>query len=63
VAEDGARHTREVNLTRALYRAARMSNNIGAITSGNPRRIVRRAKNIAIGRTLRRAGVWRRLWK
>jgi hypothetical protein len=63
VAEDGDRHTREVNLTRALYRAARMSNNISVITSGNPRRIVRRAKNIAIGRTLRRAGVWRRLWK
>jgi hypothetical protein len=52
-----------VNLTRALYRAARMSNNISAITSGNPRRMARRAKNIAIGRTLGRAGVWRRLWK
>jgi hypothetical protein len=52
-----------VNLTRALYRAARMSNNISAITSGNPRRIARRAKNIAVGRTLRRAGVWRKLWK
>ena len=52
-----------MNLTRALYRAARMSNNISTVTSGNPRRIMRRAKNIAVGRTLRRAGVWRRLWK
>lgn len=63
VADDADGHTREMNLTRALYRAARMSNNISALTSGDPRRIVRRAKNIAVGRTLRRASVWRRLWK
>jgi hypothetical protein len=42
-----------------LYRAARISNDIGAAASGNPRRIARRAKNVALGR----AGVWRRLWR
>jgi hypothetical protein len=52
-----------MNLTRALYRAARISNNVSAIASGNPRRMTRRAKNIVVGRTLRRAGIWRRLWK
>jgi hypothetical protein len=52
-----------VNITRALYRAARLSNNVSAIASGNPRRMARRAKNIAVGRALGRAGVWRRLWK
>jgi hypothetical protein len=52
-----------VNLTRALYRAARISNNISAIASGKPSRMARRAKNITVGRTLGRAGAWRRLWK
>jgi hypothetical protein len=52
-----------VNLTRALYRAARISNNLGAIASGKPSRMARRAKNITVGRALRRTGVWRRLWK
>ncbi|MEO8898727.1 MAG: hypothetical protein ABI352_10135 [Candidatus Dormibacter sp.] len=52
-----------VNITRALYRAARISNNLSAIASGNPRRIARRAKNIAVGRALGRGGIWRRLWK
>jgi hypothetical protein len=52
-----------MNLTRALYRAARISNNVSAIASGNPRRMARRAKNIAVGRAFRRAGIWRRLWK
>jgi len=52
-----------VNITRALYRAARISNNVSAMASGNPRRMARRAKNIAVGRAFRRAGIWRRLWK
>jgi hypothetical protein len=54
---------RNVNITRALYRAARISNNLSAIASGKPNRMARRAKNITVGRALRRAGVWRRLWK
>jgi len=57
------RRSNAVNITRALYRAARISNNISAIASGNPRRMARRAKNITVGRALRRGGVWRRLWK
>jgi hypothetical protein len=36
---------------------------MSAITSGKPRRVARRAKNIAVGRMLRRAGFWRTLWK
>jgi muconolactone delta-isomerase len=52
-----------MNLSRFLYRAARAARDIEAVSSGNPRRIARRAKNKAIGRALGRAGVWRRLWK
>ena len=52
-----------MNITRALYRAARISNNLSALASGNPRRIARRAKNVAIGRIFARAGIWRNLWK
>lgn len=54
---------RRRSFTSQLYRAARMSNNISSLASGNPRRVVRRAKNVAVGRALGRAGVWRRLWK
>jgi len=54
---------RRRSLTSQLYRAARLSNNISAIASGNPRRIARRAKNVMIGRTLGRSGVWRKLWR
>ena len=52
-----------MNLSRMLYRAARISRDVQAVSSGNPRRIERRAKNKLIGRALGRAGVWRRLWK
>lgn len=54
---------RRRSLTSQLYRAARVSNDLGALASGNPRRVARRAKNVAVGRALGRAGVWRRLWK
>ena len=40
-----------------------MSDNMRAITSGNPRRIARRAKNVTLGRALGRGGFWRWLWK
>jgi hypothetical protein len=53
---------RRRTLTSQLYRAARLSNNISAIASGNPRRVARRARNVIVGRSLGRAGVWRRLW-
>lgn len=46
--------------TGTLYRAARVSSTGRAIRTGNAGR---RAKNIAVGRALGRAGVWRSLWK
>jgi len=52
-----------VKLTRTFYHLARLSNNIGAITSGNPARMRRRATNLVKGRILRRLGFWRWLWK
>ncbi len=54
---------RRRSITSQLYRAARLSNTLGAVASGKPRRIARRARNIAVGRTLARAGVGRWLWK
>ena len=45
-----------------LYTAARVLGTVEAIASGDPRRIGRRAANIAIGRTFARGSVWRRLW-
>jgi hypothetical protein len=51
------------SFTSQLYRAARISNNIGALASGKPQRVARRVKNVALGRALGRAGLWRRLWR
>lgn len=52
------------NLTRSLYRAARISNNVSTLASGNPRRIARRGKNIMVGRALfGRRGLLRGIWK
>lgn len=51
------------SFTSNLYRAARISNTLGALASGNPKRIQRRAKNLLIGRAFARIGVWRRLWR
>jgi hypothetical protein len=46
-----------------LYRSARILGDMQAVTSGNPKRITRRAKNKLVGRALGRAGVWRFLWR
>ena len=54
---------RRRSFTSQLYRAARLSDSLGALASGNPRRVATRGKNIAVGRLLGRAGVWRRLWR
>jgi hypothetical protein len=55
-----------MSFTSALYRAARLSASGRAvrrsIETGNPYFVARRARNIAVGRTLARAGVWRGLW-
>jgi len=48
--------------TSRLYRAARVSNNLSLIASGKPR-MTHPARDVAVGRTLRRAGVWRWLWR
>jgi len=54
---------RRRSLTSQLFRAARISDDLAAAASGNPRRIARRAKNVTLGRALGRAGLWRRLWR
>jgi len=54
---------RRSSLTSMLFRAARVSATTRAVASGNPRRVVRRAKNVALGKALGRGGVWRRLWR
>ena len=46
-----------------LFRLARLSADMKALSSGDPKRITRRTKNKLVGRALGRAGVWRRLWK
>jgi len=46
-----------------MYAAARLTNDISTLASGDPRRITRRAKNKIIGRALGRAGLWRLLWR
>ena len=51
-----------MGLVDSLYKLARTANTGSALGSGKPERIARRAKNIAIGRGLARAGFWRRLW-
>jgi hypothetical protein len=47
-------------LTGSLYRAARISATGRSIRTGHAGR---RAKNMAVGRALGRAGFWSRLWK
>jgi hypothetical protein len=51
---------RRMTFTGALYKAARLSATGRAVRTGHAGR---RAKRILVGRTLGRAGVWRRLWK
>jgi hypothetical protein len=48
------------SLTSVLFRAARLSATGRAVRRG---RVVRRARNIVVGRALRRVGFWRRLWR
>jgi hypothetical protein len=52
-----------MRLSSFLFRAARVTRDVEAISSGKPRRVARRAKNIAVGRALQRVGFWRWLWK
>jgi hypothetical protein len=54
-------------MTSYLYRAARLSATGRAVRrsveTGSMRPVTRRAKNIIIGRTMARAGIWRLWWK
>ena len=43
----------------SLYRIARVINTTKALASGDPNRIARRAKNVAVGRLLGRTKIWR----
>jgi hypothetical protein len=52
-----------MRLSSCLFRAARVARDVEAVASGKPRRVARRAKNIAVGRALQRVGFWRWLWK
>lgn len=50
-------------LSSILFRTARQVDTAEAIASGNPERMVRRGRNILLGRLLARAGFWRKLWR
>ena len=52
-----------MSLISFLFHLARLSADAKAVSSGDPTRIGRRAKNKIVGRLLGRAGVWRRLWR
>lgn len=43
----------------SLYRIARIMNTAKAFTSGNPNKMARRAKNIAVGRLLGKTKIWK----
>jgi hypothetical protein len=47
-----------MSLHRSLYRAARLANNLDALTK--PKRLPRRAKNVLLGRLLR--PLWKVMW-
>lgn len=51
------------SITNFLFRLARLSADARAVSSGDPKRVGRRAKNKLLGRALGSAGIWRRLWK
>jgi hypothetical protein len=53
---------RRRGLVSNLYRAARLANDVSVLSSGNPHRMARRAKNKIVGRAMARSGLWRRLW-
>ena len=48
------------SFTSSLYKMARLSASGRSVRTGHA---VRRAKNVVVGRSLGRAGVWRRLWR
>lgn len=49
---------RRRSLSSQLFRAARIADDVEAVESGNPKRVARRAKNVAVGRSLAKVGFW-----
>jgi hypothetical protein len=49
---------RRRSLSSNLFRAARVVDDVEAVESGNPSKMARRAKNVAVGRGLAKAGLW-----
>ncbi len=43
-----------MKITRLLYKLARVSRDIEVVSSGDPKKVARRAKNKVLGRALRR---------
>jgi hypothetical protein len=58
-----ARSRDGTSLRSSLYRSARLLGDAQALASGNPKLIMRRAKNKLVGRTLGHSGFWRFLWR
>ena len=50
-------------LRNLLYRLARLLGDTRAVTSGDPKRVGRRAKNRLLGRAIFGSRFWRRLWR
>jgi hypothetical protein len=52
-----------MSLRRSLYRSARILGDVEAVSSGDSKRVARRATNKIVGRALGRSGFWRFLWR
>jgi len=51
-----------MNFSSIFFKAARVSRDLSAVGSGNPKRMVRRVKNKVVGGALARS-LLRRLWR
>ena len=53
---------RRRSFSSSMFRAARLTDDMEAFGSGEPSKMARRSKNIAIGRSAARGGIWRKLF-
>lgn len=53
---------RKRSLSSRMFSAARLTDDIESFGSGEPERMARRGKNVAIGRSAAKGGVWRRIF-